>query len=84
MNPQNTPLTVDTTHVPPILDLNQIKEALRVLNVSLNKGAKGGVYTIDEAYVIKISISHIEKTVEVFEQYQNNHVNDKDKQTTNS
>jgi hypothetical protein len=79
MNTTNPQIVTDTTHVPPILDMTQIKESLRILVASLNKSAKGGIYTLDEAYIIKVSLSNIEKTVEVFEQYQNNHIKENNK-----
>lgn len=68
-------MNLDHSHNPPFLDMTQLKEALRVINVSLNKSAKSGVYTLDEAYVVKISLSQFEKAVEILDQYQTNHIN---------
>lgn len=45
------------------IDLNNPDECLKLLNTLLNKSCKAGVYTIDEAYLIKLSLMTLEKTI---------------------
>lgn len=46
------------------IDLAQYQESLKLINNALNKACKAGTFTIDEAYLIKIAFSTIEKTLE--------------------
>ncbi len=49
------------------IDLAQVKECIKLVNNALNKASKGGVYNIDEAYLIKVAMSNIEKVFEADE-----------------
>lgn len=48
-------------------ELIQYQESLKLINNALNKACQKGVYTIDEAYLIKIAFSHLEKAIENIE-----------------
>lgn len=45
------------------IDLTKPEECLKLVNTMLNKSCKAGVYTIDEAYLIKLSMITLEKTI---------------------
>ena len=45
-------------------DLSQYKECMKLVNIALNKACKAGVYSLDEAYFIKIATANLEKIVE--------------------
>jgi len=46
------------------IDLNKSNECIKLINNALNKACKGGIFSIDEAYLIKIAFSNIEKIIE--------------------
>ena len=46
------------------IDLSQYQESLKLINSALNKACKSGTFNIDEAYIIKIAFSTIEKALE--------------------
>jgi hypothetical protein len=48
-------------------ELVQYQESLKLISNALNKACQKGVYTIDEAYLIKIAFSNLEKAVETIE-----------------
>ena len=37
----------------------QIKESFKMINLSLEKGCKAGVFNLDESYLIKISLNNL-------------------------
>jgi hypothetical protein len=53
-----------------ILDISKLNETLKMVNNALNVGCKGGVYSLDEAYLLKIGASNLEKAVKVLDSYQ--------------
>ena len=46
-------------------DLNQFQESLKFVNQALNKGCKEGVFNLDESYLIKVALSHLERAVNI-------------------
>ena len=55
----------------PRFDIESVNECLKVINAALNKGAKIGAYTIDDSYLIKISMNNLEKAIGGLKEYQN-------------
>ncbi len=49
------------------IDILQIKESFKLIVGALNKAAKGGIYSIDEAYYIKLSTTNIDKLFNALE-----------------
>lgn len=49
------------------LTIEQIKESMKLIVTALNKSCKAGNYTLDEAYILKIACSNVEKLIEAFE-----------------
>ncbi len=54
-----------------LLDINGLKESVKLLFTTLNKAAEKGVYTIDDAYLAKIACSNMDKCVATLDVYQN-------------
>jgi len=52
------------------LDMNKLNETMRYLNSSADKACKGGVHNLDESYLLKVSLTNIEKVLELFHVYQ--------------
>ena len=71
----NTSPIIDSSHNPQLLDLQKVKDAVKVVSLALNKSSKAGVFTLDEAYTTRLSLSQLEKAIDILEQYQTNHVN---------
>ena len=46
------------------LTMEQVKESFKLINTALNKSCKEGVFTIDEAYIIKIATNNLDKFIE--------------------
>jgi hypothetical protein len=47
--------------------LLQYRESMKLLNNALNKACKTGAFTVDEAYLIKVSATNMEKLIELVE-----------------
>ncbi len=45
------------------LDFNDPSDALKLLNSMLNKAAKSGAYSIDESFVIRLSLNALDKLI---------------------
>lgn len=45
--------------------LLQYRESMKLLNNALNKACKTGAYTLEEAYLIKVASSNMEKLIEL-------------------
>lgn len=50
-----------------VVDLAQLKESTKLINNAFNKSCKGGLFTMDEAYLIKVACTNIEKLIEFIE-----------------
>lgn len=55
-----------------LLDVKQLEETLRLLVISLNKSCKNGSFTLDESYLLRLSLNNTEKsllTLDTLQQY---------------
>lgn len=55
---------MSTSTAPVNIDLSQYQESLKLINSALNKACKSGTFNLDEAYLIRVAFSTIEKTLE--------------------
>lgn len=57
---------------PPLVNFDKVNESLKLITTALNKSCKGGVFeSIDDAYLIRISLANLESAIKILEQYQN-------------
>jgi hypothetical protein len=53
-----------------VLEVPKLMESLRLINNALNNGCKEGVYNLDEAYLLKVAASNLERSVKLLDEYQ--------------
>lgn len=46
-----------------LLDINPLKESLKLINNGLDKGCSNGSYNLDEAYLLKVSCNNISQAI---------------------
>lgn len=52
------------------LKIEQLYESYKFVLNAINKGCKEGVYNLDEAYLTKVALSNLEKTISTLDQFQ--------------
>ena len=56
---------------PQLLNINGLFESMKVISTTLNKSCKSGVFdSVDEAYIVRISLNNIETALKSLEQHQ--------------
>lgn len=53
-----------------LLDINTLNESLRMIEISLEKSLKHGVFDMNEAYLLKLSQDHLKNCVATQLKYQ--------------
>jgi hypothetical protein len=46
------------------LNMAQLQESIKVINLSLNKSCKSGTFTLEEAHLIKVCMNNIETAID--------------------
>lgn len=64
--------TTTETNEPQLLKLEGLNESLKVLVTALNKATKSGVFdSVDDAYLVRVSLSNVEVGLKNLEKHQN-------------
>lgn len=53
-----------------LLDIGKLNDTVKMVGSALNTGCKGGIFSLDDAYLLKIGVSNLEKAVKVLDSYQ--------------
>jgi hypothetical protein len=69
-----------------LVNINQISESWKAVNQAMNSACKGGVFSLDEAYVLKTALMNLDKAVKTLDTHQQFLVklNDQTKKTKTS
>lgn len=68
MNQNNTSNTLNNSNTLNTTDpLIQFRESIKLLSNALNKACKGGTFTLDEAYLIRIATNNMEKLIDMYD-----------------
>lgn len=53
-----------------LLEVAGLKESLKLITVSLEKGCKAGNFNLDESYLLKISLNNMERAIDNLDELQ--------------
>lgn len=53
-----------------IININQVSESWKAVNQAMNQACKNGVYTLDEAYILKTALMNLDKAVKTLDSHQ--------------
>jgi len=65
----NTKVHTHKPH-PEVMDMEKLQESVKIIVRALNTGCAKGAFTLDDAYLLKIASSNVEKGVKLLDEYQ--------------
>ncbi len=53
-----------------VLEIDKLQESVKLIVKALNTSCKEGVFNLDDAYLLKIASSNLERSVKLLDEYQ--------------